>query len=67
MADLLRERTNEGTDVMHVALRPNDAEATWTPIACGGGIGFPGTQSRGEPTCPDCIEWLSRTATHQGG
>lgn len=43
----------------HVTLRPNDDEAWWTPIACGGGIALPGYQRDVPPTCPDCI---NRTA-----
>jgi hypothetical protein len=40
--------------VWHRALRPNDEEATWTPIACGGGIALPGPQQDCEPTCSQC-------------
>lgn len=41
--------------IRHLPLCENDADALWTPIACGQGIAFPGSQSRNPVTCPDCI------------
>lgn len=46
-------RDREG--VRHIALIPNDEEATWTPIACGDGIVLPGPQTKDPATCPECI------------
>jgi hypothetical protein len=41
--------------VRHLPLVPNDDDAWWTPIACGGGISLPGGQSRNPVSCPECI------------
>jgi hypothetical protein len=40
--------------IRHLALRPNDDDAWWTPIACGGGIVLPGIQRDEEPDCAAC-------------
>ena len=45
-------RDREG--VRHLPLRDNDADAWWTPIACGGGILLPGSQMHRKHDCSDC-------------
>jgi hypothetical protein len=47
----LRERGG----IRHQPLRDNDDDATWTPIACGGGIAMPGAQRREPVNCPFCL------------
>lgn len=49
--------------VAHVPLRDNDADATWTPIACGAGIAFPAAQRHGSPTCARCAAQLASSST----
>jgi hypothetical protein len=50
----LRERNG----MRHRALRPNDEDAEWTPILCGGGIILPGTQTHEPVDCPECLALL---------